>query len=336
MSDKEPEAITPEAEPVVLPEPEPEPEAEVEPTPKPKPAKRSGGLVGGLLGGVIAAGIGFGLAQYVPKGWPLQDTSALQAALAAQQAETADLQAKLAALPDTAAFAVQIADLAAKIQALETRPAAQAAPTAALQEMQAQIDALKQAPAGAVDTAAIQAMMVDAQAAADKIKAEAEATSALARATLALAEVQAALDSGAPYAVALAGLADVPAVLSDHAQSGLPTLLNLTEAFPEAARAALDAALRADMGQSWADRATNFLRTQTGARSTTARAGTDPDAVLSRAEAALRAHDLATALTEIAALPAPALAEMAAWQALAETRLAGETAVAGLAAALGQ
>ena len=104
----------------------------------------------------------------------------------------------------------------------------------------------------------------------------------------------------------------------------------------QAARAALDAALRADMGQSWADRATNFLRTQTGARSTTARAGTDPDAVLSRAEAALRAHDLATALTEIAALPAPALAEMAAWQALAETQLAGETAVAGLAAALGQ
>ena len=202
--------------------------------------------------------------------------------------------------------------------------------------MQAQIDALKQAPAGAVDTAAIQAMMADAQAAADKIKAEAEETSSLARAKLALAEVQAALDSGAPYAMALAGLADVPAALSDHAQTGLPTLAGLTEAFPEAARTALDAALRADMGQSWADRATNFLRTQTGARSTTARAGTDPDAVLSRAEAALRAHDLATALTEIAALPAPALAEMAAWQALAETRLAGETAVAGLAAALGQ
>ena len=335
MSDKEPEAITPEAEPVILPEPAEDPVVEAD-APAAPVEKRNTGLLGGLLGGLIAAVLGFGLAHYVPKGWPLQDTAALQSALAAQQAETADLQAKLASLPDTGGLSAQVADLTARVKALEARPAGDAAAAAALQAMQAQIDALKQAPAATVDPAAVQAVMAEAQAAADKLKAEAEATSALASNKLALAQVQAALDSGAPYAAALAGLADVPAVLSDHAKTGLPTLASLTTAFPVAARAALEASLRADMGQSWADRAANFLRSQTGARSTTPRAGSDPDAVLSRAEAALRANDLATALTEIAALPAPAQAEMAAWQALAQTRLAGETAVAGLAAALGQ
>ena len=82
-------------------------------------------------------------------------------------------------------------------------------------------------------------------------------------------------------------------------------------AFPTAARAGLEAALRADMGSSWTERATNFLRAQTGARSLDPREGDDPDAILSRAEAAVSAGDLATALTEIAALPEPAQTAMA-------------------------
>ena len=45
---------------------------------------RKAGWFAPILGGVIAAGAGFGLAQYVPGGWPVQDTSALQAALTAQ------------------------------------------------------------------------------------------------------------------------------------------------------------------------------------------------------------------------------------------------------------
>ena len=327
--------------PLVLDEPDslPTQEPESEPvmrhaTPLPPPQRR-GGFAGGVIGGLIAAAVGYGLAQFVPQGWPIQDTTALQQALDAQQKLTADLQAKLDALPDTSALTQQIAAQDARLKAIETRPDAVGS-TEALTQMQKQIDALKSAPIAGIDPAAVQAVMAEAEAAAAKIKADAEATAAQASAKLALAEIKAALDSGAPFAGSLAALGDVPAALTEGAQSGLPSLISLTDSFPAAARAAIDAALRADMGSSWTDRATNFLRTQTGARSTAPHAGSDPDAVLSRAEAALRSGDLTTTLAEISTLPEPAQAELAAWRAQAEKRQAGIAAVAALSAAIGE
>jgi hypothetical protein len=346
MAENETDPAKSDAEPLVLSEPEAIPAQEVRPeTTEPSsvvptpPHKRGGGFVGGLIGGLFAAALGYGLAQYVPQGWPIQDTSALQAALVAQQKQTEDLQAKLESLPavpDLSGLTEQIKALDARIAALETLPAGAGADASALQELQSQIDALKAAPVTGIDAAAVEKVMAEAEASAAKIKADAEATAAKANAKLALAQVQAALDSGAPFAASLPALGEVPAVLAENAQAGLPTLASLIDGFPEAARAAIDAALRADMGESWSDRATNFLRTQTGARSTDPREGNDPDAVLSRAEAALRGGDVKTALDEISALPAPAQAEMAAWRTEAEKRQAGIDAVAGLAAAIGE
>jgi len=71
----------------------------------------------------------------------------------------------------------------------------------------------------------------------------------------------------------------------------------------------------------------NFLRSQTGARSLAPRDGDDTDAVLSRAEAALRQGDLATTLTELDALTGDPAAAMAAWRAQAETRMAALAAL---------
>ena len=65
---------------------------------------------------------------------------------------------------------------------------------------------------------------------------------------------------------------------------------------------------------------TTFLANQLGARSVTPRDGADPDAVLSRAEAALRSGDLAATLQELEALPAPAAEVLTGWTARAETR----------------
>ena len=79
-----------------------------------------------------------------------------------------------------------------------------------------------------------------------------------------------------------------------------------------------------------------FLRTQVGARSLEAREGDDPDAVLSRAEAALARGDIAAALDEIATLPAVGQDAMADWVALAETRRTALAAAADLAAQLQQ
>lgn len=345
MADNETDPAKSDAEPLVLSEPEAIPPQQARPeipetTPPAAaaPQKRRGGFFGGLIGGLVAAALGYGLAQYVPQGWPIQDTSSLQAALDAQQAQTQDLLAKFEALPaspDLTGLTEQIKALEARIAALESRPAG-GGDASALQEMQSQIDALKAAPVAEIDTAAVEKVMAEAEASAAKIKADAEATAAKASTKLALSQLQAALDSGAPFAASLPAFGDVPAVLTQNAESGLPTLMSLTDSFPEAARAAIDAALRADMGESWSDRATNFLRTQTGARSTDPREGNDPDAVLSRAEAALRAGDLKAALDEISALPAPAQAEMAAWRSEAEKRQAGIDAVAGLAAAIGE
>jgi hypothetical protein len=101
----------------------------------------------------------------------------------------------------------------------------------------------------------------------------------------------------------------------------VPTLTALADAFPDAARAALDAAIRAEAGEGAMDRFTAFMRVQTGARSLEPREGGDPDAVLSRAEAAVRAGDLPAALAELSALPEAGLSEMAGWTQAAETRL---------------
>ncbi|MEP2717498.1 MAG: hypothetical protein ABJP42_13320, partial [Pseudophaeobacter sp.] len=71
-----------------------------------------------------------------------------------------------------------------------------------------------------------------------------------------------------------------------------------------------------------------------GARSVTPQEGDDPDAVLSRAEAALQSGDVTTALSEIEALPEAAQTAFADWQSAAQTRLAALAAVDQLAQSL--
>ncbi len=75
-----------------------------------------------------------------------------------------------------------------------------------------------------------------------------------------------------------------------------------------------------------------FLRRQLSIRSTAPREGTDPDAVLARAEAALGQGRLGVALREVEGLPEPARAAMAGWIAEAEARAGAEAALAGLRA----
>jgi len=124
-------------------------------------------------------------------------------------------------------------------------------------------------------------------------------------------------------------------VLTDNATAGLPSLQALQASFPDSARTALEAALRANMGESWSERVGNFLRTQVGVRSLTPRDGPDPDAILSRAEAALSAGDVAQALAEIATLPTPAQDALSTWRTQAQLRLDAQAALAALLAKAG-
>lgn len=317
------------------------------PVANPPPKAKRASPVLPVLGGVVAAVIGFGVAQVVPNGWPLQDTTALQTTLSAQADRIAGLEAALAGLgqpvPDAALEARVAAletepDLADRIDALEAKIAAApvAAGNADLSQLRAEIEALKSGTLPATATAALDAKLAEATASIAAIKADAEAIAAAAAQRSAVRQIQAALDSGAPFGSAVAdlGSVDLPAVLADNAQSGLPTVQALRASFPDAARAALDAALQANMGESWAERVGTFLRGQTGARSLTPREGNDPDAVLSRAEAALGAGDLPATLAELDLLPPEALAAMVDWRAKADLRVQAAAAVQGLLAAL--
>jgi hypothetical protein len=332
---------------------------------RPPPPARSNPLLP-LLGGAVAAFFGFVLAQAIPQGWPLGATPQQFAALESKLAEQDRKLAALAA-PDPG-----LADrLAALEQRLDTLPAAGAGP-AALDALRAEIAALRDAAPAAPDLSPLQAELdalkaelaaipresgvaqeleamkaaaeaerAASEARAEALRAEAESMRAGAEAAARAAigqgvvlRVQAALDTGGPFDVALtdlgtAGIA-VPPDLAAHA-TGVPTLAELQAGFAEAARAALAATAKPAEGAGLADRMTGFLKAQTGLRSTAPREGGTPDAVLSRAEAALRAGDLPATLAELDTLPPEATAALAGWRALADTRAAAAAALAALA-----
>lgn len=279
--------------------------------------------------------------------------------LAAAPRETPDLSATLSGLDDLSgrlakveADLAQIADatnaIEPRLAALEKRPVqGGAASSTAIDALSREIEALK-GQMTSPDTSALTAEIEAAAAsAAERIAAAEESAARLAAAAeeagrtsaalAAVSHVEAALESGAPIHKPLSDLAQagiaVPAALSDQAQ-GVPSLAMLQESFVEAARDALVLSVRETAGEGVWSRLGAFLRSQTGARSLTPRAGTDPDAVLSRAEAAVANADLATAITELDGLPEQGKARMAEWITLAERRIAALAAVADLSSAI--
>lgn len=361
------------SEPVILQEPDrsvPPPEDIAEKTPPnvpPKPARQRNGLLGFVLGGAIVAGAGFGVARYVyPDTGSADAVLAFQARLDAKATEDAALRAQIADLvarpvasapdatlgkrigalesaladrPDTAAVEARLTTLEDRLTAIEEASVGgQGVPAAAIAAMDREMKALRsevEAQKGAASalTADIEAASAAAQARLD----DAEAAAQVAAKQAALSHVRAAFETGAPLGPALEGVkqlgAEVPATLAGAAD-GVPSLLALQDSFADPARAALDASIRADMGDGWADRLLAFLRSQSGARSLTPREGSDPDAVLSRADAALRDGNLQSALAELAALPPAGMETMARWVADAERRLDVEQAITDLSATL--
>jgi hypothetical protein len=272
--------------------------------------------------------------------------SAVSAAKTALEAEVTALAAEVSALSGG------IEALAARLDALEARGLAAGegggAETAAalsgyrqeLAELRAALeerDSRNEALAAEIAAAAEAA---EARIAAAESRADALAETARgADAALALTRLRAAVETGQPFAGPLAdldaALGDLPEALATHAQAGVATLPELQRRFPGAAREGLAAALKATVGEGWGDRFAAFLRAQVGARSLEPRDGDDPDAVLSRAEAALDSGDVGAALAELSALPGEGRDAMSGWIAAAEARQA-VTAALDSAAAAGQ
>lgn len=333
-----------------------------------KTEPRSGGFVPLVLGGIVAAGIGYGAAA-ISSGeiWPFasEDDAAqaeLQASLERQNQTIASLEERLTGLQegvdgiDLGSLEAELSDLDQRVEALRS---AQSALTERVEALAGRIDTLEKQPMEqAVSPEAIAAYeraLDDLRAEVDAQRAEvarmaeeavaaeqsAEQQSRLAESRAALAEITAALESGAPFDEAVEVLAgngvEVPAPLNAVAADGVATRAELVDAFPELARDALaEARSVATQGSEGANRVTTFLRNQLGARSVTPREGSDPDAILSRAEAAVRNGNLAQALDEIARLPDVARAVLADWQVMAETRLNALTAADALSQQLVQ
>lgn len=288
---------------------------------------------------------------------------ALAGEIAAARARAAELEDRLGALaPQSAldALEARLAALEARLSELELQPVAKseipadlaARMEARLSEMQAAVSAELSAEVARLraelDERAraledqTRSRLEDLSRAAESAgrrEAEAQAREDLAAARAALARLKVALDTGQPFRDSLETLSGrggltIPPVLDALADSGAPTPAALAEGFAKAARPALVAATRAEVEAGKIDRWTAFLRIQLGARSLTPREGDDADAVLSRAEAALRRGDLAGALDELAALPPEGRALLADWEAQARSRLEALAAAEALGAEL--
>ena len=158
----------------------------------------------------------------------------------------------------------------------------------------------------------VESQLSEVSARADDVEADAEAQAREA----ARNQVAIALESGAPFAEPLGVLGPAPWALFDAADRGVDTLGELRADFAPLAREALRAARAAETEPGVA----SLFRNAFNARSLEPREGDDPDAVLSRAEAAVDAGDLEGALDEIAALPEDAQAVLADWTERARTR----------------
>lgn len=310
---------------------------------------RRGGFVPMVLGGVICAALGYGGAQFLkPEGWPFPGAStqelttridALEATIASLEAANgalkADLDTTTSALSDQVARQVEALDLDAKVaplsqdlasladrlSTLEAKPVAEAVvspeATAAYEAQLAEMRALLESEVSRLSAA----------------EAAAAEQAAQAQASTALAALHAAVDQGVPFEAFLGDIAgDVPQVLQDAAAQGITGVTALQNSFAPAARTALSDAAKASYETGEQGFVQTFLRTQLGLRSLEPKEGDTPDAILSRAEAAVQDARFADAIAELDKLPEAGKAAMAQWVSLATERVAVTDALSSLTA----
>lgn len=219
----------------------------------------------------------------------------------------------------------------ARIDELSTRGAVDPALVERVQGFAAQAEALQ----GQIASAAAEAekRIAAAESQASALQDSADAANRRAQAATAAAALQAALETGGARDQALADLQaagiQTPAVLTGE----VPTLEQLRTDFPAAARDGLAASIKqAPQDGGALGVIGDFLRVQTGARSVEPREGNDPDAILSRADAAMKAGDVKGALEQVATLPQAGQDAMSGWTARAQVWVEANAALAALAA----
>jgi hypothetical protein len=325
-------------EPVV--EPEPEVVQQTHTAPEPHDSASNSVFLPAILGGLIAAGLGFGAAYYfIPRFDPsmVETMNTNETAITALRDEVAGIDSgpdigpltdEVAALSGQmtdqfASFEDRIATFETRLIDLEKRPSGDGTlQDTALRAYQAELDNLRSQVEEQASAAFEQLESTREEAAAIEEAALLAARNAKGRA--ALAQIRSSLDTGAPMTDALVELADVmgeaaPDALTAVAE-GVPTLAKLQGDFPPAARQALaDARSDGSSGETTGAFG-SFLREQLNVRSVAPREGDDADAILSRAEAALKEGQLETAISEVSALPDVETGPLAGWVQQAQAR----------------
>lgn len=345
------------------------PESDVEPevagpalsAQTPRETGRGAGFAALVLGGAVAAGLGFGAAwQILPRPDPEMAATVAQqqGRIAALEGEIDNLSRTLAGMNtdeallgisasiDTkttilrAELEADIQTLAARITDFEKLPTADGALSdAGVAAYSEEIAALRAEVA--TQSAEVARLMAQAAENLDEVRAEAAAiesntahSARQAAARAALAQVRAAVENGTPFAAALPDLAattdgDLPGALVQFADEGVASLAALQSAFPEAAREAL-AQARANDVDGESSGLMGFLREQFDVRSVAPKDGASTDAILSRAEAAVRDGRLRDALAEIENLPDVARNALSEWAGAAQARIETLAAIEGL------
>ena len=310
------------------------------------------GLLPLFAGGLLVGGIGFGAAM-VPSYFNPRDPIApvlatqnqLSEKIEAQSTEIeaiqarptpVDLSGEVTALADSviafrtdlaalkAAQVVQAQSLSERIDLLEKRPLAEGVSPLAVAGYERELAQLRENISQLANDATNK--IEEAKALAEVIEGNAAKLSRDGMVIYALTAIQAAVESGASYTVALDDLVaatniGLPASLVENAPNGVASLSILQKQFPVAARAALKLA-REEQGLAEGENGVlAFLKTQLGVRSLNAKGGGSADAVLSRAQAAVDVGDFAVALSEIATLSSVGQDALQGWSLVATLRL---------------
>lgn len=271
-----------------------------------------------------------GLAKSAKEGGSVADAAALDAKLGEIEQT---LQSKI-----DSALAAQAAANGGDLEALKSAVAALNAKLGALAEAKLSGDGGDLTPElGALDKriATLEATLPALSGAIDRSAATAKSGAA----AIAFANLRDAVSAGRPYTAELAALHVLAAqdedlgILPAHAATGIPTLPELARAL-KAAEASLAAPPSpAPAEASFLDSVIASAKSAVTVRRIDASPGEGPGAALAAAAAHLDQDELAAAVKDIEALPAPSGAAFAGWLADAQARLSADATLSQLESA---
>ena len=245
------------------------------------------------------------------------------------RADASGFEGRIATLENrVSGVAAQVTSLNNTLTSFESDGSVSETAVAQMAGFTANVEAVRAEVAGLVElTANLEQEMSEVRSSAERRVQDAETEIASAQEQAAKAEaaanieaglgaIAAALEIGSPFQDALALLRphiEIPQTLELASEGGVATVPELQDSFTDAAHSAIRASIQADAEDSVVGRMGAFLNAQVANRSLTPQEGNSTDAILSRAEHALRQGDLKATASEISTLSPEAANGMAEW-----------------------